>query len=69
MQIYQTVTYPPVLQSLLPTCVLAGPCRSAVTVADEDVGTSSVGDFERAGLAFSPSAGGSTAPGVDGCWP
>lgn len=52
-----------------PTCALAGPCRSAVTVADEADGTSSVGDFESAGLAFLASAVGSIAPGVDGCWP
>lgn len=51
-----------------PTCVLAGPCRSAVTVADAN-GTSSVGDLEEAGLDFLPSPGGSAAPGVDGCWP
>lgn len=53
----------------LPTCVLAGPCRSAVTVADAADGTSSVGDLEEAGLDFLPSPGGSAAPGVDGCWP
>lgn len=52
-----------------PTCVLAGPCRSAVTVADAADGTSSVGDLEEAGLDFLPSPGGSAAPGVDGCWP
>lgn len=50
-----------------PTCVLAGLCRSAVTVAEETEGTSSVGDFERAGLAFLPSARGSIALGL--CWP
>lgn len=49
--------------------MFAGPCRSAVTVADVADGTSSVGDFERAGLAFLPSAGGSAAPGVDGVCP
>lgn len=48
--------------TLAPTCVLMGLCRSAVTVADEVDGTSSIGDFEK--------AGGSTAVlGVDGCWP
>lgn len=52
-----------------PTCGTAGPCRSAVTVAEEDGGTSSVGDLERAGLAFLPSAGGSPVLGVDGCGP
>lgn len=52
--------------SAAPTCVLAGLCRSAVTVAEEAEGTSSVGDFDRAGLAFVPSAGGSAAPGVGG---
>lgn len=58
------------------TCVFAGPCRSAVTVAEEAGGTSSVGDLEGAGLAFLPSAGGSTVLGVggllapaDACWP
>lgn len=45
-----------------PTCVLAGPCRSAVTVADEADGTSSIGDFERAGSS-------AAVLGVDGCWP
>lgn len=50
-----------------PTCVLAELWRSAVTVAEEAEGTSSVGDFEGAGLAFLPSGGGSTVLGV--CWP
>lgn len=49
-----------------PTCVFAGPCRSAVTVAEVAGGTSSVGDFEGAGLAFLPSAGGSRVLGVRG---
>lgn len=41
----------------------AGPCRSAVTVAEGAGETSSVGDLEGAGLDFLPSAGGSAAPG------
>lgn len=62
--------------SAVHTCVLAGPCRSAVTVAEEAAGTSSVGDFTGAGLAFLRSAGGSTVlgvgvllPPVNACWP
>lgn len=51
------------------TCVAAGLCRSAVTVAEEAEGTSSVGDFKEAGLAFLPSAGGSIALGVEACCP
>lgn len=53
--------------SAVPTCVLAGPCRSAVTVADEAAGTSSVGDFDRAGLVLLPSDGGSAVLGEDRC--
>lgn len=55
--------------SVVPTCVMAGLCRSAVTVAEEADGTSRVGDFEKAGLALLPPAGGSAVLGVGGCWP
>lgn len=55
--------------SVVPTCVMAGLCRSAVTVAKEADGTSRVGDFEKAGLALLPSAGCSAVLGVGGCWP
>lgn len=57
----------PSTHAAAPTCVLAELWRSAVTVAEEAEGTSSVGDFEGAGLAFLPSGGGSTVLGV--CWP
>lgn len=55
--------------SVVPTCVMAGLCRSAATMADEVDGTSRVRDFEKAGLALLPSAGGSAELGVGGCWP
>lgn len=48
------------------TCVFAGLCRSAVTVAEEAGGTSRVGDFDGAGLVFLPSARGSLVLGVWG---
>lgn len=47
------------------TCVLAGLCRSAVTVAEEE-DTSNVGDFEGTGLDLLPSVGGSALLGVGG---
>lgn len=55
--------------SMVPTCVMVGLWRSAVTVAEEADGTSRVGDFEKAGLALLPSAGGSGVLGVGCCWP
>lgn len=55
--------------SVVPTCVMAGLCRSAVTVAEEADGTSRVGGFEKAGVALLPLPGGSAVLGVGGCWP
>lgn len=49
--------------------MMAGLCRSAVIVAEDIDGTSRVGDFEKAGLALLPSAGGSVVMGEDVCWP
>lgn len=74
LKVYQNVLLPqlPTLHCCLsagPTCVAAGLCRSAVIVAEEAEGTSSVGDFKEAGLAFLPSAGGSIALGVEACCP
>lgn len=44
-----------------------GSCRSAVTMGDAKVGTSSVGDLEGAGLGFRSSQGGSVVAAA-GCW-
>lgn len=52
---------------LLPTGVSAGSCRSAVTMDDATVGTSSVGDLEGAGLGLWSSPGGSEVVAA-GCW-
>lgn len=54
-------------ERLLPTGVRAASCRSAVTMDDATVGTSSVGDLEGAGLGLRSSPGGSVVAAAGCC--
>lgn len=55
-------------ERLFLTGVRAASCRSAATMDDATVGTSSVGDLEGAGLGLRSSPGGSVVVAAAGCW-